>query len=219
MAGEQWEGRIPTAPATRLIMKVIKPGSEVRLNHLADRAINDIQSANHVIDTALSADGQVNWQWRTKIAEAAIDQGLSVESNSVFDIQEDGLHFVWQGSFVFRSGRRESFSILVPGDYLVEQVVGSNLRGWTVARVGDSQQLTIDLLAAVTQRETLTVFLYRHQELGAANSNTKDSLIAVPSLKVPDAMVQRGQLTVPSQPTARYTIGSHEWTQPNRYAG
>lgn len=190
------EGRLPVAPATGLTLRVPEAQTEVRLTGMADRASHEIDKADSVIETALPADGRAAWQWRAKIAEAAVDQGLSVDASSVFDVQEDGLRLAWRGNFEFRRGRRESFTLLVPGDYLVQKVLGSNVRGWNVQKVGDSQQLTVDLLAAVAERETLIVQLFRkHEAQGLAEASATESMTA-PVIRVPDAMLQKGQLTI-----------------------
>ena len=190
------DGRLPAAPATGLTLQVPEAQTEVRLTGMADRAAHEFETANNRIETALPADGRAAWQWRAKIAEAAVDQGLSVEARSVFDVQEDGLRLSWQGNFEFRRGRRESFTLLVPGDYLVQKVLGSNVRGWSVLAVGDSQQLTVDLLTAVAERETLVVQLFRkHAKDGLATGETVEAIEA-PVIRVPDAMLQKGQLTI-----------------------
>ncbi len=155
------EGHLPAAPATSLTLHVPEAQTEVRLTGMADRASHEFEKAGGVIETALNSDGRAAWQWRAKITEAAVDQGLSVDAKAVFDVQEDGLRLAWQGNFEFRRGRRESFTLLVPGDYLVQKVLGSNIRGWNVQKVGDAQQLTIDLLTAVAERETILVQLFR----------------------------------------------------------
>lgn len=190
------DGSLPAAPATGLTLRVPEAETEVRLTGMADRATHEIDKADGVIETALPADGRAAWQWRAKIAEAAVDQGLSVDAKAVFDVQEDGLRLAWQGNFEFRRGRRESFSLLVPGDYLVQKVLGSNIRGWNVQKVGDAQQLTIDLLTAVAERETLVVQLFRkHAQNGVAEAGASETINA-PVIRVPDAMLQKGQLTI-----------------------
>ncbi len=201
------DGQLPAAPATGLTLQVPEAQTEVRLTGMADRATHELETADGRIETALPVDGRAAWQWRAKIAEAAMDQGLSVDSKAVFDVQEDGLRFAWQGNFEFRRGRRESFTLLVPGDYLVQKVLGSNIRGWNVKNVGDSQQLTIDLLTAVAERETLLVQLFRKHETndfagsgmpakpGDENPGKLPGLRA-PVISVPDAMLQKGQLTI-----------------------
>ncbi len=190
------DGYLPASPATSLTLRVPQAQTEVRLTGMADRATHETSEKDGAIETALPANGRVAWQWRAKIAEAAVDQGLSVDAKAVFDIQEDGLRLSWQGNFEFRRGRRESFSLLVPADYLVQKVLGSNIRGWNVQRVGEAQQLTVDLLTAVAERETLVIQLFRkHSQSGLAEIGSSET-ISAPVIRVPDAMLQKGQLTI-----------------------
>ena len=72
----------------------------------------------------MGLDGSFRAQWRPKIAEAMIDRDLSVESSAVLDIQEDGLRLIWNLNLQFRGGLRDSFTVDVPSDYLVERVAG-----------------------------------------------------------------------------------------------
>ncbi len=60
---------------------------------------------------------------------------------------------------------------------------------------GDSQQLTIDLLTAVAERESLVVLLFRKHDVDKAAVNETES-IAAPVIRVPDAMLQKGQLSI-----------------------
>lgn len=186
------DGRLPASPATGLQLTVPQAKTEIRFQGFADRGSVETQEADETIETALPASGRVQLQWRAKIAEATVDQGLSVNAQAVFDVQEDGLKFAWHGQFDFRRGRRESFTLRVPSSYIIEKVVGSNVRGWDTELDGDEQQLTVDLLTAVSERETLTIFMMRAYTAEPDESAT----ITVPVVQVPDAMLQQGQLAV-----------------------
>lgn len=186
------DGRVPAAPATGLALTVPEAKTEVRFESFHDRTSVETEKPRETIDTALPTSGRMQLQWRAKIAEAAIDQGLSVEAKAAFDVQEDGLKFAWHGTFDFRRSRRESFTLLVPSDYTIEKVVGNNIRGWNIEPVDGGQQLTVDLLAAVAERETLTLFMMRAYTADPDEPAT----IAVPVVRVPDAMLQQGQLAV-----------------------
>ncbi|MGN6544826.1 MAG: hypothetical protein ACTHK7_07240, partial [Aureliella sp.] len=186
------DGRVPAAPATGLALTVPEAKTEVRFHNFPDRTSVETEKPRETIDTALPVSGRMQLQWRAKIAEAAIDQGLSVDAKAVFDVQEDGLKFAWHGTFDFRRSRRESFTLLVPSEYTIEKVVGNNIRGWNIEPVDGGQQLTVDLLATVAERETLTLFMMR----AYTAEPDEPATIAVPVVRVPDAMLQQGQLAV-----------------------
>lgn len=185
-------GRLPAAPATSLTLRVPAAHTEVRFDGLADRAAVETEQADQEITTALPSHGRVAWQWRAKIAQADVSQGLAVDARSLLDIQEDALQFAWQGEFQFRRGRRVSFTLLVPADYLVERVSGNNIRGWNTLPQDQQQQLTVDLLTAVADRESFTVFLMRRHD----QPITAPLSFSAPVVSVPAAMLQQGQLVV-----------------------
>ncbi len=185
-------GTLPATPASDLTILVPKPKTEVRLAGLLDRSNFETVKENEKIITTLATDGQFSLNWRDKISEAAIDQGLTVLASSVFDIQEEALKFAWHGQFEFRRGRRESFTLRVPNDYIVEKVVGGNIRGWTVKGTETDQQLDVELLKAVTDRETLIVFLSKQTALDL-QANTQ---ISAPQVTVPEAMLHQGHIAI-----------------------
>ncbi len=88
------------APATNLTLEVPEAQTEVRLTGMLDRASHELEKAGR-IETALPSDGRAAWQWRAKIAQAAVDQGLAVDARSVFDVQEDGLRFAGKATLSF----------------------------------------------------------------------------------------------------------------------
>ena len=85
-------------------------------------------------------------QWRDKVTEGQVDQSLTAKSTAVLDVREDSLRLVWQVQLEFGRAFRDAFTFAVPADYLVEQVTGENLRGWTVKNVGTEQTLDVTLL-------------------------------------------------------------------------
>ena len=186
------EGILPATPASELTISVPKPKTEVRLAGGFDRGNFETAEANEKIVTTLAGDGRLSLNWRDKITEASIDQGLTVQARSVFDIQEDALKLAWHGQFEFRRGRRESFTLQVPKDYLVEKVVGGNIRGWTVKATDSSQQLDVELLKAVTDRETVIVFLSKQTAIDPQATTQ----VTVPQIAVPEAMLHQGHVAV-----------------------
>ena len=186
------EGTLPATPASELTISVPKPKTEVRLAGGFDRGNFETAEANEKIVTTLAGDGRLSLNWRDKITEASIDQGLTVQARSVFDIQEDALKLAWHGQFEFRRGRRESFTLQVPKDYLVEKVVGGNIRGWTVKTADSTQQLDVELLKAVTDRETVIVFLSKQTAIDPQATTQ----VTVPQIAVPEAMLHQGHVAV-----------------------
>jgi len=186
------EGKLPATPAAELTITVPKSNTEVRLAGGVDRTNFETTEVNAKIVTALPADGRLSLNWRDKITEARVDQGLTVQARSVFDIQEDALKLAWHGQFEFRRGRRESFTLQVPKGYIVEKVVGANIRGWTVKELDAVQQLDVELLKSVTDRETLIVFISKQSAINAQAS----AQVAVPQIVVPDAMLHQGHVAV-----------------------
>lgn len=185
------EGIVPTGPACKLEILVPKTGTEVRLQHAMDRDSYETQKPNESIITALSTEGRISIRWRDKIAQTEIDQGLTVEARSVFDVQEDSLKFAWQGTFAFRNGQRDSLSLRIPADYLLEKIVGDNVRGWTVRENQGEQRVDVELLKAVGQQQRLSVFLSKQ-----VTAQHGDGDLSVPQITVPEAMLQQGQVTV-----------------------
>jgi hypothetical protein len=186
------EGMLPSTPASKLTLSVPKPKTEVRLAGSFDRGNYETVAENEKIVTTLADNGRLSLNWRDKITEAAIDQGLTVQARSVFDIQEDALKLAWHGEFEFRRGRRESFTLNVPKDYLVEKVVGGNIRGWTVKATDSIQQVDVELLKAVADRETLIVFISKQTAIDTRATNQ----VTVPQITVPEAMLHQGHLAV-----------------------
>jgi hypothetical protein len=88
--------RVPVAPAASLSLAVPSARTEVRLIGLADRGDYETETDNARIDTALPMTGDLNLQWRPKVAEGQVDRSLTAESEAVLDVQEDGLRLTWR---------------------------------------------------------------------------------------------------------------------------
>ncbi len=191
-------GQLPAAPASSLDLIVRSPNTEVRLSGLDAGTAITTQEENEAIESALGPEGKISLSWRDQVSEAVVDQGLAVKSRAVFDVQEDALRLAWQGDFEFPRGQRETLSIRVPGDYLVEKLVGSNVRGWESIPPDDTlpnggqQQLKIELLKPATDRETLTMVISQRRNIFGDES----SVINLPSVFIPDAVSQEGEFTI-----------------------
>ncbi len=186
------DGIVPASPACQLTVKVPQAKTEVRLSGGIDRTLHETSQPDEQLVTAISSAGRLALQWRDKITEASVDQGLTVQARSVLDIQEDSLKFAWHGDFEFRRGRRESLTLQLPNDYLVQKVVGNNIRGWTTKVNGTTQQLDVELLKAVAERESFSIFISKQSALDPV----KTTEVVVPQIDVPDAMLQQGHVAV-----------------------
>lgn len=189
-------GRLPSAPATSLTLIAPRAETEVRLTGSVDRTSYETTKDAEKIETAIAADGSFQAQWRPKISEAMVDRSLTVTSAAVFDAQEDRLRLAWRVDLEFRRGQRESFSLGLPTDYLVEQVAGGNVRGWEVKGEGAQRTLEITLLKAARDREQFVVYLSRRGAVGKAAL----AEFTVPTLEVADAVLHRGQFAIRRSP-------------------
>jgi hypothetical protein len=186
------EGRLPPVPSSQLDLTVPLASTDVRLHGVTDRSDRLTTEDGQRIETALGTDGNFGIQWRPKISEANVDQGLTAESTAVLDVQENGLRLAWRAVFEFRRGRRDSFTAEVPKDYFVEKVVGDNVRGWVTKNEGESQLLEVTLLDTASERETLTFYLAKNQAIGQQDWSRIDT----PAIRFPDAMLQQGTITI-----------------------
>jgi len=189
-------GHLPAAPASGLTLTVPAAGTEVRLAGLADRSEYETAVDNQQIATALSADGTLNLQWRPKVAEGQVDRSLTVASEAVLDVQEDGLRLVWQLNLEFPRSRRDRFEVLVPAGYLVEKVLGDNVRMWDLKPADNLQRLNVTLLKETADRERVTLHLSRRGVV-AADQPTQ---FPAPAVSVDGAVLHKGRLTVRRSP-------------------
>jgi hypothetical protein len=190
------QGVLPTAPASALTIRVPEARTEVRLGQAADRRSRQTERAGETLRTALGPGGEVALQWRPKIAEAQVDRGLTVESLGTFDVQEDGLRLAWRLSLGFRRAEREAFTIVVPGDYLVEKLSGKNVRGWEARKDGDAQTVEVSLLKTAKDAEQMTLYLWRAWKAPEEQPATLET----PAVTVRDAALSSGQVTILRSP-------------------
>ena len=185
-------GLVPAAVATSLGVRVPEAQTEVRLGKVDDRRSYETETADEVIDTSLRRDGQFLIQWRPQVAAAEVDRSLTTESQAVLDIQEDGLRLAWKLDLRFPRSRRSSFELRVPDEYLIERVVGQNVRQWDSESDNGHQRVVVSLLKEVVDRESFTVVLSRRGAVGQGDLAEFDA----PLVNVPDAVLQRGLLLV-----------------------
>jgi hypothetical protein len=189
-------GRLPTAPATALTLTVPAAQTEIRLTGVADRVEYETTADDQRIETALDAQAMLGIQWRPKVAEGQVDHSLTARSEAVLDVQEDGLRLVWQLDLQFPRSRRDAFTVLVPADYLVEKVLGDNVRAWEVEPDQRGQRLRLTLLKETADQERVTLLLSR-RGMVAAREPTQ---FAAPVIAVDGAMLHKGRLTIRRSP-------------------
>ena len=189
-------GNIPFSPATALTLEVPLAKTEIRMPAAADRKNYETTKNNETIETVLAAGGLLQIEWRPTVAEGAIDRTLTANSQAVFDVREDGLFLMWQLRVDFGRTLRESFTITVPKDYLIERIVGDNVRNWQAKTVDDAQQVEITLLKASQGQQSVTIQLAQHRATGQQQVSPFD----VPNVIVTGAALHRGKLTVRRSP-------------------
>ena len=176
--------------------------TEIRLNSDADRRSIESSQAEQ-IETVLNRNGQLDLQWKPQSENQVVDQTLTVDSDAVFDVREDGIRLNWNLVFNFRGAERTIFRVRVPSDMLVEQVLGDNIRSWNVSQNDDQKFLDVTLLGAAKQRESFTVELTER----SFSLEGKSTSISVPQLSVPSASLHRGKITVRKSPVIELKSG------------
>ncbi|MCE9545462.1 MAG: hypothetical protein K8T25_08085 [Planctomycetia bacterium] len=195
-------GKIPAAPATVLTLNVPKRGTEVCTSCGPIVAQRETSRDNELRDVPLAADGMVDLRWRGHVDDAAADPTLTVESDVLADLREDAWRITWRANLRFARQQRESFQLSVPGDYLVERVLGSNVRGWEVARIDGRQRIDVGLLAPVTGQESLTIIMARTPATAKAPlprapaGKPATALFEMPKVEISGANLYRGTLTI-----------------------
>jgi autotransporter-associated beta strand protein len=190
------EGSLPAAPATMLAINVVDAETEVRLGHVPDRPSYETSHAGQRIETALGPDGAIAIQWRPRLAQGQVDQTLTCQSTSTFDVAEDGLHWRVAVDLQFRRGQRDAFAFAVPGEYLVEKVEGPNVRGWTSQTAPGRTSIDVALLKPARDHEQFTVSLCYRGPTG--HGNLADFLF--PELKIDGAAMHSGHIDIRRSP-------------------
>ncbi|NQU21976.1 MAG: hypothetical protein HQ567_11890, partial [Candidatus Nealsonbacteria bacterium] len=194
------EGTLPNAPAGTLTLTVPEAATNVRLARVADRLSYETEQPNEKIDSVLGTDGSLSVQWRAKVAEGQVDRGLTAESLARLDVQEDGLRLVWQLALKFPRSQRDELSFAVPADYLIENVDGANVRGWTSQQADGRQQVDVALLNTAKGEESLTVHLWRSGAVGRGDTASPAAggigQFDVPAVEVDEAVAHRGELLI-----------------------
>ncbi len=184
--------KLLSAPSGTMTLTVPTTNTEVRLIGLPDAETRETTRSDEAIETSISPDGKLSIQWRPKVFENLADQGLSSQSDCIIAVEEQGLHLHWDVKLEFRRGRRDLFEFELPKDLGVEHVTGKNIRGWTVDYQNEKQIVKVTLLKSSVESERMSISVSRSNRLGI----DKESIAVAPKLLVPEAMVQRGSVTI-----------------------
>ncbi len=187
--------RLPVGLTRSLDIRSTDEPVEIRLNSDADRRSIEAKPGE-TVSTILSADGTLRLQWKPSTAVQAIDQSLTVDSEAVFDIREDGLRLSWRFDLDFRGSELDAFSLQVPNGYLVERVTGENVRAWDVKPGANWQELVVTVLSTAKNTETFTVHLSK-RDFSISQEVQKFS---APYLSVEGSALQKGTYTIRRSP-------------------
>jgi hypothetical protein len=200
------EGQLPAAPATELRLTVPDSATEVRLGGVRDRAAYETKAAGETIATAVEAGQALSVQWRPKIGEAQVDRGLAVDSAAVVEVREDRIGVTWRMNFSFPRGQRDSFTFSVPEGYVVEKVDGSNVRGWQASAVAGRTQVTVSLLKAAKDSDSVAVTMWRSESFPTGKKRS----LALPTVEVAEAIRHSGTIAIQRSPLLDLRLASSE---------
>lgn len=185
------EGLLPAGGAASLTLTVPDAATDVRLAGVHDRRTYATTRPRETIVTAATADRPVRIEWRPKIDQGRVDLTLKARSEAVLAVQEDGLRLAWRTTLEFGGTQRESFTLDVPADYLLERVAGENVRSWEARDDGGARKLDVTLLQPAADGERFTVYLSRRTKLGDAATE-----FTAPIVGVEGAAVHGGQIAL-----------------------
>lgn len=190
------QASIPVAPLGRMILNIPLKETELQFENVIDRSNYSSKQDSDKLEIGLPSNGSFRFAWRAKVAEAVVDQSLTVQSVSLVDIQEDGVHVKIQSIFDFRRSRRKSLTVEIPAGFLVEQVSAPNLRDWRVQTQDTKQTLDVEFLNEVADTATLEIALSKRPDAGMADVSQE----VLPVLTAPGARLQRGIIQVRRSP-------------------
>ena len=146
---------LPVGMSRGLNLTTLNELTEVRLNSDSDRRSIEAKPGQK-IETVLSADGSLRLQWKPSTATQTVEQSLTVQSEAVFDVREDGLRLTWRADLEFRGSERDVFTLNLPDGFLVEQVSGENIRAWDVS---SARRLNLTTLSPAKDKESFIIEL------------------------------------------------------------
>ena len=191
------KGSLPIGAAGLLVLNVPRKDTEIRWNgHLGTAELNtDVD--NQRVESPLKLNGGFDFRWRSIVSQNGADRDLIADSQILVDVQEDGVYVDWQVRLEFRNSQLEIFRFVVPKEYRVAAVTGGNIRSWEVQRdANDRQSVTVELLEPAENQATLHIGLLRYRSLPEKTGD----LFSVPAVSVPDAVSQKGTITIRRSP-------------------
>jgi hypothetical protein len=190
------QGQLPTAPATQLRLTVPDAKSEVAVANGVETLRFETKKPAEVLETALRASGHLSIQWRPQVAMGEVDRSLTSQSDAEIDVREDAIRVTWRATLEFRGGQRDGFTFLLPAGYLLERVVGENVRGWTSRPDDQMPRVDVTLLKPATDREQVTLVLSRRRTEPLANASSQ----ALPTVTPEGAALQQGIVAIRRSP-------------------
>ena len=190
-------GSLPIGASGSLVLNVPRKDTEIRWNgHLATAELNTAAD-NQRVESPLKLNGGFDFRWRSIVSQSGVDRDLIADSQILVDVQEDGVYVDWQVRLEFRNSQLEIFRFVVPKEYRVAAVTGGNIRSWEVQRNdNDRQSVTVELLEPAENQTTLNIGLMRYRSL----PNETGDAFSVPAVSVPDAVSQKGTITIRRSP-------------------
>jgi len=185
--------RLPVGMSRGLNLTTLNETTEVRLNSDSDRRSIEAKP-DQQIKTVLSADGSLRLQWKPSTAAAqTIEQSLTVQSEAVFDVREDGLRLTWRADLEFKGSERDVFTLNLPDGFLVEKVSGENIRAWDVS---GASRLNLTTLSPAKDKESFII------ELSKRDFTIEDQAVKfeAPYLGVEGAALHQGVYMVRRSP-------------------
>ncbi|QDV24369.1 hypothetical protein [Aureliella helgolandensis] len=192
---ESWNqiaASLPTAPATELHITAPEPHTEISFEPPTDPLHAQTAPGETTFEYAIPVDGRLAFRWRSKMDSIRVEHGINVQSTSIFDVSEDRVRLAWEAALEFPGSRLEALTFVIPGEYRIEQVLGQNIRDWSVRNTDSLQTLEIALLKAAVESESVTIVATRPIFLQNATATTV--MVKPPTL--PNATLLQGRILI-----------------------
>ncbi len=191
------EGKLPAGAASFAVLSIPENDCDLLTGNVLDKRKWSSTKTKRV-ETPLEAGGEFRWQWRSAISEEGVDRSLEVESAIRVDVQEDGCWVQWTPTLKISRGRWEIIRIRLPKDYVIAEILGENVRGWSVVETtggaeNDFRTVDIELLKPAEKSEALSVRLVKTLD-GDAQKADVGIRLNLPKLSIPDAGIHRGRV-------------------------
>jgi len=188
--------RLPTGAATEVRILAPKKKTEIRWQGTHGKSEFTTNEDSQTVISGTASNGQLQFRWRSGVSESKVDRDLTARSSVMVDVQEDGTYVDWNTTFQFRSAQRDLFRLLVPAEYRVENVLGSNVRSWQVREANGNQEISVELLEAATQKVDLKIRLVKYENTISGELTT----IRIPRVVIPDSVLHEGTVVIRRSP-------------------